>query len=110
MYSSLTSDGTIFYNTTLIARIDGTIGYTKWAKVVNLTLLSTAPYRLTSIRWDIEDNIWSILLYDLTNAYYSVLLKYNLDGKILNFFVFGKPETNGNYYLYLLEVNDMINS
>ena len=108
MYSSLTSKGTLFYNATLIARIDGSIGYTKWAKVVNLTLLSTTPHRIISIRWDIEDNIWSILFYELTNKYYSALLKYDGDGNILNFFVFGKPEANGDYYLYLLEVNDMI--
>ena len=108
MYSSLASDGSLLYNVTLIAKVDGSMGTTKWAKVANLTLLDAVPQKLVSIRWDIEDNIWAILGYELTNVRYSALLKYDKDGNVLNFYVFGKPGTSEDYYLYQLEINDMI--
>ena len=100
-------DGSSLNNVTLIVRVNGSIGTTVWAKVANLTLISSVPQNLSFLTCDAEDNTWVIVTYELTILFYSALLKYDGNGNVISFFIFGKPGTTGDYYLYHLEIDEM---
>ena len=101
------NDGSSLSNVTLIVRVNGSIGTTVWAKVAKLTLISSVLQSFDFISCDAEDNTWIIITYKFTILVYSALLKYDGNGNIISFFIFGKPGTTGDYYLYHLEIGDM---
>ena len=103
----MTNDGSSLYNVTLIVRLNGSIGTTIWAKVAHLTIISSERQSLSFLTCDVEDNTWITITYKFTILIYSALLKYDGNGNIISFFIFGKPGATGDYYLYHLEIDDM---
>ena len=99
--------GVTHFNVSIIARIDGETGSTLWAKQMNLNLTYSSDVYLVTVKVGANDEVWTIFIFKLYNDFRSSILKHNKDGKIINFFVIGKPSTTEGYMLHFLELWQM---
>ena len=91
----------------IVARIDGNMGKTLWAKQLNITLNFGIKQMLIDLKWDLIDNIWALISLRTGNDYRNAVVKYGKDGNTINLFVVGKMNDSRNYVLYMVEAKQI---
>ena len=91
----------------IVAKIDGNIGKTLWAKQLNITLNFGIKQMLIDLKWDMDNNIWALISLRTGNDYRNAVVKYDKDGNTINLFVVGRVIDSFNYLLYMVEAKQI---